>query len=668
MFIGVISYLEYIFYLSTTIRLVFLFLFLILGILFIFLIASSYMFFDKLCYYIRNFIFAFKIFTFYNFYYFLNLLQLNKNLKTRNIEAKYFTNAPNSLKFKFLINKKVDFFILFFLTFLIFFYSFFYQRLVGGAYRIINYDKVFIKPDLLKYSLYPSILVVSEGENFSLHGTITGSYVPEYLTIKFNNLAYKLKIREKQFSFEFKNVTEDINFLIENTYLNHRKSYFIKCLKKFYFNNYFCVVNYPSYISKKIDTLYDINNITVPESSLLTFALHWNGKADLFVNDIKHYTQNNFYEYIFGPIFGDTTILFSLQNDSNHQETIRVNLRILPDNIPNIYLQHDKSFYLLSFTDDNGLVSGGYSILKMIGRKAHVLDKLSFSFYNNRNGTLQFELIDTIKNFDTIKLVVFARDNCPFRNQISSKSFVLATSLMNFQSLITMVDSTRKTFLNSLSDLNRIIDNTNEFLNQSTNSAESKYSKSLVYNELLRSIEKIKNQLNNLNINENTNQLSTLLDSLVNEIFKNNAYNNPSSYEKNKIIYKNIIDIAQLLKDKIEAELVKNDIQMLKNLSEEIFQQIKNNEDLINRITGSGLKDQYRTELNSLMNRNIKFQEFLKKLSENTKNYIYRSLNDTLSDINKLYNNSLEIYNQMNIMDNLLKINSKYKSSLNIYP
>jgi len=303
-----------------------------------------------------------------------NLLQLQKDseqsellLASINQKAADLSPIPFKIAINFKKNiKYLKYVAIPFLVFLLFQITG-NQSIISNSYqRVVNHDIAYTPPAPFYFIIKNNDLQAIENKSFVLEVNTKGKVLPENLKINFNSESYYLtKTGFNAFSYEFKQITEPIEFSLEANDVNS-ELYKISVIKVPTILNFEMQLHYPRHIAKKNEVVHNTGNITVPEGTSIIWNLHTKttDKVLFSVKDTSYYfkkvTANFKYKQ---QIFTNTNYEISTSNSviSNY-EKLGYKIDVVKDGFPEINLQSkiDSTntqviYFLGKVSDDYGL-------------------------------------------------------------------------------------------------------------------------------------------------------------------------------------------------------------------------------------------------------------------------------------------------------------------------
>ena len=304
-----------------------------------------------------------------------NLLQLQNTseeseLILASINQKAIELTP--IPFKIAINFKKNIIYLKYVAIPIFIFLLFQltgnQSIINNSYnRVVNHDVAYTPPAPFNFIIKNSDLQVEENKSFILEVTTKGKVIPENLKINFlNNESYYLtKTDFNTFSYDFKQVSEPIDFYLESNGINS-KDFQISVLKVPAILNFEMQLNYPKHTAKKNEVVSNTGNITVPEGTSILWNLNTKTTDEVLflVKDTSYIFKKDFSSFKYKQhIYVNTNYEISTSNSviSNY-EKLRFKIDVVKDEYPEINLQtkidssnSQVTYFLGKVSDDYGL-------------------------------------------------------------------------------------------------------------------------------------------------------------------------------------------------------------------------------------------------------------------------------------------------------------------------
>ena len=233
--------------------------------------------------------------------------------------------------------------------------------LTKGYQRVLSYEQEFMPP--LPYSFqFLDTLSVLQSNEFQLNIALMGSELPHQLFIEFNEQKFPLtKINDTLFSFYFPILNEPLSFSLTDS-KHFLGTYRINVIYPPIIQHTQIILNYPSYLHKKTDTISYLGNLTVPQSTNIKWIFKTqhtdsilfsiNNKKNIFPIINNYFTFKKQatadFNYHVQPFNKNT----QTETETNYQ------IRVIQDEFPQILVKEYKdninlqNYYNISATDD----------------------------------------------------------------------------------------------------------------------------------------------------------------------------------------------------------------------------------------------------------------------------------------------------------------------------
>lgn len=575
----------------------------------------------------------------------LNFLQLssesklhpNSELLIASIEQKAnsmkpipFNNAVN-----FATNKKyLPFAIVPIMVFIVIYGSGNNQIISQSFNRVVHYSKTFSPPAPFEFVILNSRLETKQNEDFVLKVITKGNVVPENAMIFIGNESYFLENSTPgEFKFKITKPTENILFHVEANGV-YSPNYELKVLKVPSISNFEMVLDFPSYLNKKSETIKGTGNAILPEGTRVTWKLQTQStqSVDFYQGTIK--TTFNQFKSNFSlskNIFQNTIYQISTSNNAiQNFEKLNYQINTIKDQFPTINaafapdsLKTNSNYILGQIADDYGLSKlqivyyekGKIETAKraIIPLKAKTFDQFVFSFPSNlpvvqgNSYEYYFEVFDNdaLHNFKSTKSSVFSNriatddeKSEQFLQQQNDNINGLQKSLKTQDKQLSEIDKLEK--LGKQKDVFEFKEqqNVNDFINRQKKQDEM----------MKEFADKMKDNLDKFK--------STPKDEFKEEL-KKRLDNANKDLDKNQ----KLLDELKELNDKIKKEDL---LQKLDNFKNNSKNQIKNLQQLV-ELTKKYYVDK---KANQLTDKLDKLSEKQDKLSDNVKDNSLKSQDD----------------------------------------
>jgi len=232
--------------------------------------------------------------------------------------------------------------------------------------RVVHFNSAFLPPAPFKFVVLNSNLQAEQNKDFVIKMESVGNVVPENVMIHIGDESYFMESSQPgKFEFKVEKPAESIRFSFEgNSVIS--EEYELKVITVPSIANFEMVLNFPSYLKKKSETIQGTGNAIVPEGTTVTWKMNtkstqevtWKRDNEVFkFNKVenefklaKNISQNTEYQ-----------ILTSNVKVKNY-EKLDYQLSVIKDQYPTINvgpapdsLKLDKNYILGRLGDDYGL-------------------------------------------------------------------------------------------------------------------------------------------------------------------------------------------------------------------------------------------------------------------------------------------------------------------------
>ena len=266
-----------------------------------------------------------------------------------------------------------------------------------GSKRVMNYGTEFIEEAPFMFSLLSPDSIM-QGEAYDLNIKLDGEEMPNEVKIVSNIGTYNLeKLSIVEFSHHFANVDKHIEFYcVANGFKS--KTFNVNVLQKPIIDKVVLKLNYPKHTGITSEEVNDINDITIPEGTLIEWLIESENTTiikSVFEDTVLVEKPNSNGEFNFKKQFANTTSYQFLLStmDVIDADTMLNGLTVIPDSYPSITVMEEKDslnplthFFNGTITDDYGF-SGLKAIVKVV--KEDTSYRKSFSVDINLRNTNQ---------------------------------------------------------------------------------------------------------------------------------------------------------------------------------------------------------------------------------------------------------------------------------------
>jgi hypothetical protein len=198
------------------------------------------------------------------------LLVASIEQKAASLQPIPFSNAINLSK-----NKKfLPYTILPVLLLILFFVTGNSAVISSSFARVVNYKTKYAPPAPFEFVVLNTSLTSQQNTDFILQVKTKGSVIPENVVIQIGTEEYFLQnTKPGFFEYTFSKLTKDIVFSLQANGLNS-KEYQIKVIDVPTIIDFKMILNYPSYLGKKPETIQGSGNALVPEGTIIDWKIN----------------------------------------------------------------------------------------------------------------------------------------------------------------------------------------------------------------------------------------------------------------------------------------------------------------------------------------------------------------------------------------------------------
>jgi len=524
--------------------------------------------------------------------------------------------------------------------------------------RVVNYEIAYSPPAPFRFIINTDNLEVVQGEDFQLLLKMSGDILPDEATIHYNNQSYFLeKVNLGQFSYTFNKVLESIDFYISANGFDSQY-YKLSIVNAPRFLETKLKIDYPNHTSRKSQTITNLNNLTVPEGSSIT----WNVKTEntnqvslTSKSKIVYFTKRTDGVFSHKETLMKSSIMTLSSSNENltNYEVLPFSFNVVKDQFPHIKvfskkdsLLDDKLFFAGQISDDYGFskLEFVYYPLKnpnlkkkvKISLSSNQVQNFSYNFPNNLtllkgiSYEMYFRVVDNdhINNYKSI-----TSERFQFRNK--SDEEIKESVLEQQNKLVNNLDNLKQQRAKEKDKLN-------DFQNQFKEKKNVEWNDKKQIDEFLKRQEQyqsmMKKQGSDLlkNLKKDNNTSPTLQDkkNLLQERIKEATQTNKQ---------KKLLEEINKLGDKINKEnLLKN----LQKISQQNKQQERSLEQIL-ELTKRFYIEQKTQQIAEKLNQLSKEQE---RVSKDNNNAFHKQ-----DSINKEFDNIKDIFNEVDELNKELK-------------
>lgn len=374
-----------------------------------------------------------------------NFLQLSNDgnqseLLLASIEQKASTLKPvpftNAVNFK--ANRKFIPLALIPVLFFAFFYISGNSSLITESFnRVVNYQKQYAPPAPFEFVVLNKNLQTEQGSDFVLQIKSEGKVVPENAMIFINDESYFMESTKPGiFEYRFTKPIQNTAFHVKANEVTS-SDYELKVVAVPTIANFEMLLNFPSYLNRKSETIKGTGNAIVPEGTRVTWKVNAMATNAVEWSDSKTISRFSADENTFQlsrSINQNTDYQILTSNEKvKHYEKLNYQISIVKDQFPTISVNNapdslrvDKTVVIGQVSDDYGLSrlqivyypknKPEAGLKSQLSVKKDVFDQFVFSFPGNLPVTegvsyeYYFEVFDNdaLHNFKSAKSSVFS--------------------------------------------------------------------------------------------------------------------------------------------------------------------------------------------------------------------------------------------------------------------
>ena len=209
--------------------------------------------------------------------------------------------------------------------------------------RVVHFQTHYLPPAPFQFTILNTSLSTQQNKDFNLVVKSTGSVIPENASIIIGDEEYFLENKGNgMFNYTFKNVTNSIRFYIQSNDVISQE-FDLNVIDVPSISNFQMLLQYPSYLNKKSETIEGSGNAIVPEGTVINLKINATATSNIeFVTTSKNntFTKNNtLFTYSFrvkNPI--DYVIVTSNEQVKDF-EKLNYQINIIKDQYPTINTQ-----------------------------------------------------------------------------------------------------------------------------------------------------------------------------------------------------------------------------------------------------------------------------------------------------------------------------------------
>lgn len=198
------------------------------------------------------------------------LLAASIEQKAASLQPIPFSNAVNFAK-----NKKFLPYAIIPILLLILFFVTGNSEIISNSFaRVVNYETKFAPPAPFEFVVLNKSLTAQQNSDFVLQVKTQGKVMPENIAIQIGDEEYFLQsTKPGVFEYTFTKLSKDVTFSLLANGLNS-KEYQINVVDVPTIANFEMVLQYPSYLGKKVEVIQGTGNAVVPEGTVVNWRIN----------------------------------------------------------------------------------------------------------------------------------------------------------------------------------------------------------------------------------------------------------------------------------------------------------------------------------------------------------------------------------------------------------
>jgi hypothetical protein len=207
--------------------------------------------------------------------------------------------------------------------------------------RVINYKAAYQKPAPFHFYLLNGSLYVVEGNSLKIQLKIEGAFIPNEVSINFNNQSYYMIDKGLgKFEFTFAKLNNPIAFYFQANGFSSQ-TFNVVIVNKPSIIDMKMVLKYPSYTLKQNEVMFNTGNVLVPEGTTITWQLNTQNTDSVrfFLNDNFQFFKKHTNNY-FSFTYRIKNLLKYKISVSNQQlfnyESLNYTIKVIKDEYPKI--------------------------------------------------------------------------------------------------------------------------------------------------------------------------------------------------------------------------------------------------------------------------------------------------------------------------------------------
>ncbi|MBZ4043572.1 coiled-coil domain-containing protein [Flavobacterium hibisci] len=232
--------------------------------------------------------------------------------------------------------------------------------------RVVHFNATFLPPAPFKFVVLNSNLQTEQNKDFIVKMESIGNVVPENVMIHIGDESYFMESSQPgKFEFKIEKPVENVSFSFEGNSVSSEE-YELKVITVPSIANFEMVLNFPSYLKKKSETIQGTGNAIVPEGTLVTWKMNTQSTQEIVWKDenatLKFNKAENEFKLSKNIAQNTEYQILTSNNKVKNYEKLDYQLSVIKDQHPTIIvspapdsLKLDKNYVLGRLGDDYGL-------------------------------------------------------------------------------------------------------------------------------------------------------------------------------------------------------------------------------------------------------------------------------------------------------------------------
>lgn len=234
------------------------------------------------------------------------------------------------------------------------------------AQRIVRYDTHFERPAPFQVNIMNSKpLTGVKNERFTLKTKVEGRVLPSEMRVSIRNTKNKMvSTGRNTFEYEFRNLNEPVEFYIKANSFAFGP-YYIDLVNRAIIKNFSLVANYPAYTNKGRESFVNIGDINVPEGTHLKWELFTDDTDSVFFTfphgqESMFLTRSHIFEFEHIVEEGFEYSLIAMNNMGETSDTLNYSIHAIKDKYPEIQVDEHQDSVLISHLFFDGIIRDDY--------------------------------------------------------------------------------------------------------------------------------------------------------------------------------------------------------------------------------------------------------------------------------------------------------------------